>query len=203
MTEPWILTYTGKKIQLQNPDPDLIDIDDIAHALSNIGRFTGHTRTFYSTAQHSVLVASLMPRKLQLLGLLHDASEAFLGDVSSPLKSILPEYQRIEKMWQEMIYIKYGVLREELEEDFIIRDASYSALKEADLISLATEATQLLGDISDWNLPDWAQPLPYTKIIPWTSDFAKYAFLTCFDELRYGGFLPQYQELQGLIGETV
>lgn len=184
MNGAWIQTVSGKAISLENPDPDLIDIDDIAHALSNIGRFTGHTRQFYSTAQHSVLVASIMPPELQMWGLCHDMPEAYLGDVSSPLKSVLPGYRRLEKIWQEMIYVKFGIMWLSPPRE----------LKEADIIALATEATQLLGNISAWDLPDWAQPLDI-QITPWSSRSAKTIFKNCFDIAATGEPLPEYREL--------
>ena len=96
-----------------NPNPDDITVRDIAHALSHICRFTGHTDTFYSVAQHSVLVSKMVPEKYAMDGLMHDATEAFLGDISTPLKSLLPEYQKIEKNFHVIIAYKFGI-------DFVI-----------------------------------------------------------------------------------
>lgn len=74
MTEKtWMETWSGKRIDLLNPNPDQIDITDIAHHLSIINRFTGATRCPYSVAQHSLYVSMLLPESLQLHGLLHDA----------------------------------------------------------------------------------------------------------------------------------
>lgn len=81
-----IVTYSGAVIDPLNPDPEQIRIEDIAHSLSNQCRFTGHTREFYSVAQHSVLVSYLCDPKDALWGLLHDASEAYLSDIASPIK---------------------------------------------------------------------------------------------------------------------
>ena len=93
----WIQTFTGKRIYPFDPDPDLICIDDIAHALSNICRFTGHVKHFYSVAQHSVIVANAIPdslgvphtNELYLQALLHDAQEYLFSDLSRPLKRSL------------------------------------------------------------------------------------------------------------------
>jgi hypothetical protein len=86
---PSIETYTGKIYEFLNPSENSICKEDIAHALSHICRFTGHTRDFYSVASHSLLVAALVPDEHKLQALLHDATEAYVGDVSSPLKHLL------------------------------------------------------------------------------------------------------------------
>lgn len=86
-----------------NPEEFEYDIGEIAHALSNICRYTGHVHGFYSVAEHSVLASYLVPEKYALEALLHDASEAFCGDVSKPLKAMLPEYKVIEDRVQTAI----------------------------------------------------------------------------------------------------
>lgn len=88
---PKIKTFTGKRFDLVDPDPATVDIVDIAHALSMLCRFTGHCREFYSVAQHSVLVCNRVdsahvPAKVALAALLHDAAEAYTGDLSRPTK---------------------------------------------------------------------------------------------------------------------
>lgn len=109
-----ITTISGLHIDLLDPDPDNIIIEDIAFALSNICRFVGHTKYFYSVAEHSVMAAQYCsydtenPEKV-LNTLLHDATEAYLGDVSSPLKHILPDYQRIENNFHRILYTKFGL----------------------------------------------------------------------------------------------
>jgi len=103
-----IRTYTGKIFDVLNPDPDLICIEDIAHALSNLCRFGGHTRRFYSVAQHSFLCATHAPEPLKLTALLHDASEAYLVDVPSPIKQFLPVYQEMEDRLMQIIAKKFG-----------------------------------------------------------------------------------------------
>lgn len=81
----WIQTFTGKKFYPLSPQIEDICIEDIAHALSNVCRYAGHCRDFYSVAQHCVMVSDWMP-SMKLEGLMHDASEAYLGDISRPLK---------------------------------------------------------------------------------------------------------------------
>ncbi|MFA5689921.1 MAG: hypothetical protein WC959_12410 [Kiritimatiellales bacterium] len=102
-------TSTGLLIDVFNPDPDCILIEDIAHALSNLCRFGGHTPRFYSVAEHSIRCANLVPgRRRTLEALLHDASEAYLVDVPSPIKKFLPEYKKIEDNLMKAISLKFG-----------------------------------------------------------------------------------------------
>lgn len=113
-TTDWIQTWTGQKVYPLEPDADTIVIEDIAHALSQICRYAGHTERFYSVAEHSVLIAQhlVSPREWKLAALLHDASEAYLGDIPRPLKQ-LPEfefYRTAEKRLQAAINEKFGVL---------------------------------------------------------------------------------------------
>ena len=109
MNRPVIHTHLGAEVDLVFPDPNTIFIEDIAHSLSNISRFNGHTREPYSVAQHSVVVSLLVSPNYALVGLLHDASEAYLGDVSSPLKSISEEYRVLENTFTETILSKFGL----------------------------------------------------------------------------------------------
>lgn len=108
-TKSSISTVSGRFFDILKPEDYEFDIDEIATALSNICRYTGHVNKFYSVAEHSVLVSRLVPSRLALAGLLHDASEAFVGDVSSPLKRLLPDYKRIEERVQEAIADQFGL----------------------------------------------------------------------------------------------
>lgn len=113
----YILTHTGIKFDLENPTVDMICLEDIAHALSNICRFTGHTYRFFSVAQHSWNCSMLM-RDLELgneyriAALMHDAQEAYIGDVSSPLKQLLPDYNRIETKIARLVSERFGLTHE-------------------------------------------------------------------------------------------
>lgn len=103
-------TASGKIISLNDPTPEMIDIQDIAGALSKICRFGGHTSAFYSVAQHSVLVASLVPDSLKKEALLHDATEAYLGDVIKPLKVLLgSRYTDLEGEFTKAISQRFNV----------------------------------------------------------------------------------------------
>jgi 5'-deoxynucleotidase YfbR-like HD superfamily hydrolase len=95
-TPSCISVYDGEYFDFLDPDSSVYTVATIAHALSNLCRYTGHVNRFYSVAEHSVLVSLAVPKKFAIEGLFHDAAEAFLGDVSSPLKKLLPEYRALE-----------------------------------------------------------------------------------------------------------
>ena len=94
--EPWIETFTGKQFYFLDPTRDSIDIRDIAHSLAYTCRYTGHCKRFYSVAEHSILVSYLADDPLA--GLLHDASEAYITDIASPIKPHLTNYKELEDM---------------------------------------------------------------------------------------------------------
>lgn len=110
-----ILTSTGKWFDVLKPDPTLIDLDDIAGALSKLCRFGGHCRQFYSVAEHSVLASELMRQDkrndLMLIrwALVHDASEAYVVDIPRPAKRQLPEYMRIEDEIQRAVAVRFNL----------------------------------------------------------------------------------------------
>lgn len=104
-----IQTYSGKVFDYLNPTADMIDIEDIAHALSQICRYTGHTTEFYSVAKHSVLASELVPDHLALPALLHDATEAYTGDMNKPLKELLPDFRAVEEKIWIVIAEKFGL----------------------------------------------------------------------------------------------
>lgn len=100
MSNFWILTHTGHRFDILDIETNEIRVADIAWSLSNICRFGGHVSAFYSVAEHSLAVALRVPPRDQLQALLHDATEAYLGDVVTPLKRLLPDYQDLEnRLW--------------------------------------------------------------------------------------------------------
>lgn len=133
MIPPQILTASGRYFDFLNPKPEAIDIHDIATALSRMPRFTGHTTEFYSVAQHSVEVSRLVPPGHALAGLLHDASEAYMGDLASPLKQLVPDYKAIEKRVERAICARFGLA-------FPLDPC----IKRADLTMLVTERRDLM-----------------------------------------------------------
>jgi hypothetical protein len=106
--DPVIRTYTGKYVNPLDMNPDDIDIQDIAHALSMQCRFGGHTKSFYSVAQHSLACANLIGPMFAKDALLHDASEAYLMDIPTPIKANLTNYKAIEFQLMEKIAAKFG-----------------------------------------------------------------------------------------------
>lgn len=105
MNEPTITTRSGRQVSLLNPQYSQIDIGDIAHGLAYRFRFNGQTSRFYSIAQHSLMVASILPDHHKMVGLLH-AAEAYVGDVVQPLKVLLPDYQAIEHRFTQTSALK-------------------------------------------------------------------------------------------------
>lgn len=107
-----IVTYTGKYIDPCKPDADVINIVDIAHALGNSCRYGGHCPDFYSVAEHSCRVARLMwedglSRELQFAGLMHDAEEAYMPDIPTPIKRQFPEYKAAGEFLRSVIWNKF------------------------------------------------------------------------------------------------
>ena len=166
-----ILMSNGAYFSFLEPGKSHFTIGTIAHALARICRFTGHTRTFYSVAQHSVMVSGIVPPKDQLAGLLHDAAEAFIGDVSSPLKQLLPDYKVLEKRVEAAVLSRFG-LSAHLPQ----------SVKDADLVMLVTELRDLLPEHDHSSWPMSATPLKET-IQCWDSETAEREFLARYYEL--------------------
>jgi uncharacterized protein len=164
----WIQTYSGKLFHPLNPNLSEIDIEDIAHALSNLCRWTGHCREFYSVAQHSVFVSEKCKPENALWGLLHDASEAYIGDMNRPFKhsGIMGSYLKAEKKIMNSICDKFGM------------DHNMPAeVKDIDNRILQTEANQLLN--ATWKI---AEPYDYT-LRPVHPRVARVMFLDLFNKI--------------------
>lgn len=194
----WMVTASGRQVWPLDPRPDDFTIEDIAHGLSHICRYGGHCRTFYSVAQHSVLVSQIVEgstataptptrfgppneraiRRAALMGLLHDASEAYIGDVVTPLKRGLTEYQTIERRMMSAIFVQFG---------FLIGDWESDAIKRADRTALITERRDLLTTPfphgSTW-AGDVAGETPWpVNIHPQAPEHARALFLERYAEL--------------------
>lgn len=166
-----IVTYTGKAIEPLNPDPALIDIEDIAHALSNCCRFCGHVRRFYSVAQHSVMVSRIVPHEHALAGLLHDASEAYLSDIARPIKQ-QPEFGTVYKAAETRLMCA-------ISEKFGTEWPLPPSVKRADEILLRTEQRDLMPDLLRFEGDEYLDE----RISPWGPSWAKYEFLQQYARL--------------------
>jgi len=167
-TTTHIRTQSGIMVDVLNTDPDDIQIEDIAHALSHLCRFGGHTPHFYSVAQHSYLCAMMAPARLQLTALLHDASEAYLVDVPSPIKPILNNYKTIEEHLELVIAKRFNLIYPFPE---TIRDIDQAMLSQ------------------EWN--ELIMQRNSVRFNCWTSEHAKHMFLDMFYELKIN---PKYDK---------
>lgn len=103
-----IRTYTGIYFNVFEPTLDMINIEDIAHALSNQCRFGGHLPTYYSVAEHSLVCHNLASKNNKKAALLHDASEAYMLDIPRPIKQALKDYKEIEHKLMLLVAEKFG-----------------------------------------------------------------------------------------------
>lgn len=167
--------------------PGEVQIEEIAHALSNICRFGGRCSEFYSVAQHSVLVATIVAHTLgrpdlELAGLMHDAAEAYLGDIPTPLK------RHVDLCGEPFGVVENRVLRaillhlrlsgtwDEGRPESLLLDVFDPAIKEADGIALATESRDLMGS-SEWG------SIISMKIGPLSPEAACRSFLAAWERL--------------------
>lgn len=177
----WIQTYTGKAFDLENPRVEDICIEDIAHALSNLCRYTGHCKQFYSVAQHSVLCSLEAPDELKLAALMHDAAEAYVGDVSSPLKRLpgMGSYRALELCILQKIWEKFEI------QEFEPGEPLDPRILEIDLRMLSTEVWEKNGLMvtppRSWEL---TEP-PYARgIIPGNPPESFWNFMYTFERLN-------------------
>lgn len=156
----WVQTVSGIPFDLLDPKPDMVRVDDIAHALSRIVRFNGHTSGEpYSVAHHSMLVADLLaswgaPPAIVREGLLHDAAEAYYGDIVSPLKRAMvagisrdiSDFETVADRIDEVVRKTLGL--PPMQSQLVTR---------ADLVALAIERRDLFGSCErDWHLGEFA-----------------------------------------------
>lgn len=145
----WMTTRSGKQVMLESPTSDMIDVRDIAYSLSRTPRFLGHTYgPVYSVAQHCCLVAKKVPHSLFRAALFHDAAEAYIGDISQPLKKLLSVGNNmLSSLEDRLIHTIFTALE--------IRHPSHqdsAIIKIADHSALLTEKRDLMYDDGvDWS----------------------------------------------------
>jgi uncharacterized protein len=139
----WMQTFTGRAFWPLDPQPADIDIKDIAHALSMLCRYGGHTSKFYSVAEHCVLMSRAVEPENALWALLHDATEAYMGDMVRPLKRSMPMYAKAENDLMLVICVRFG-----------LPWGCPTKVKEADNRILVNERTALMT----------APPLPWAEV---------------------------------------
>ena len=167
----WMQTSTGKKFWPLDPRPEEVFIEDIAQALSKICRFGGHCKAFYSVAQHSCHVSDIVcgDRDVRRWGLLHDAAEAYVGDMIKPLKRFVNGFSGIESKILSAISARFGLCKKAPE-----------AVEIADEKMLNAEALAVMGDSS--HTKEWAHAecAASIHIKPWTSSHAYREFIERF-----------------------
>ena len=169
---PTILLLSGEYFDLAEPEACAFQVSDIAHALGNICRFTGHTQRFYSVAEHSVICSHMVPPEDAMAALMHDAAEAFIGDVSSPLKSLLPDYKAVERRVEQAVWSRLG-----------LPPTLPPSVKIADRRALAVEQRVCMGNGDEWGNGE-----------PSDEDCALIRFLSPED--ARAAFLDRYHDLR-------
>jgi 5'-nucleotidase len=169
---PTILLNSGNYLDLVAPEQSEFTLDDIAHGLSMTCRFSGQCGHFYSVAEHSVHVSRYVPVEDAYAGLMHDAAEAFVHDISKPLRVLLPGYSEIEKRIERVIFERYGV-----------PNPLPPSIKELDIRMLATEQRRLMRNRDNWEHCHGREPLPI-HLNCWSPDVAKARFLERFWEIQ-------------------
>jgi len=179
LSKAFIATYTGKKFHLVNPRLEDIDIQDIAHGLAMQCRWTGQCKFHYSIAQHSYYCSFIGPDKEAFNRLMHDSSEAYIGDMNRPLKYYTEAgdaYRRVEHPLQKLIAERFGFA--------VVEPVS---VKQADNLMLYAEKNQIMNvpfEASDFQCGGKIDTTPASITIErWSPEQAKKMFLDRFEEL--------------------
>ena len=165
----WLETFTGERFYFFSPTADMVHMDDIVEGLCKIARFNGQTSKFYSVAEHSVLIAHYILKRtgdprLAYTGLMHDAAEAYIGDMARPVKQTLPGFKEIEIGIDRVVSDRFGTT-------YPFPDI----VKECDSRILVDERKQAMSDSgNDWGV-DALEPLGVT-IEFWSPGQARTAF---------------------------
>lgn len=183
--DAWIQTYTGRQFWPLEPAVEDVSITDITHALSMLCRFGGHSRSFYSVAEHCINVTLLAVRRfpeiLPIHALLHDAAEAYLVDLPSPIKHELPVYQEAEHTILRVIFRGLDV-------PYPAKD-EWDRIHEVDQIILASEREVLHHPIHDW--PHLHHPPdPFVQVLGFLPAKASRLWMTFLDVILTSKNIP-------------
>lgn len=169
MAIDFIRLHSGRKFHILRPTIKDINIRDISWALSHICRFTGHTREFYSVAQHCCHVSDILPDEFKLHGLLHDSQESVCQDLAQPIKQYLPQYNEMEVRIEKLVAKKFG-----------LAFPMPAAVKSADMILLVTEMRDMMKN-TDYKMHPFS---PLTeRLHAWDSLKARCEFMKRFNRL--------------------
>jgi uncharacterized protein len=168
---PRIMLASGTWFDFLDPENSEFTIQDIAQGLGNICRYSGQCSRFYSVAEHSLHVSeATLTNKLE--GLMHDAAEAFLGDITRPLKQLLPDYKKIEKTVERAIFRRFG-----------LNYSALATLKKIDLSVLAAEQEQMMPRGTDYWSAESGIPPANIRVRFLSPSAATAAFLQRYQEL--------------------
>lgn len=175
--KPFLITYTGKVVNPLDMSVDDICIEDIAHALSNVCRYGGHIKKFYSVAEHCILMAASDFPGPAPWKLMHDASEAYLPDICAGIKSYIVGFKKIEEKLLGVIAKKYGL---PLLEGELLKE-----VKKGDILIRYWEGKALMPYSKRKEFRDWngSKPKVKVEICNWTPWQAEELFLKCFHEM--------------------
>jgi uncharacterized protein len=169
---PSIMLHSGAWFDFAAPQSSNFTAEDVAHGLAHICRYAGQCRRFYSVAEHSLLVSDVATG-FEYEALLHDAAEAFIGDITRPLKQMLPDFKRIEAEVQKAVLERFGIIEPVPPE-----------IKEADLRVLASEQRQIMPPgTDDWLTGMNIDPAP-VRVRHLSPERAKTEWLERFETLR-------------------
>jgi uncharacterized protein len=187
----WQRMLSGRRLDLLNPSPLDIEIEDIAHGLARVARWNGQTegQHIFSVAQHSLLVEAIsgelqpgISNAERLAVLLHDAAEYVLGDLISPFKAVIGEgYKAVEARLTSAIYLRFGLAAEPT-------SALRRLIKRSDRLAAFHEATRLAGFERKEAMKFFGRPDPVPAgleehLAPWSIDTAQARYLERFQHL--------------------
>jgi uncharacterized protein len=181
MLAPRIRTFTGMQFDFLNPTAKSIQFDDVAQGLAQECRFSRQTSLFYSVAEHSVLVSKILQRRgaahsVLQLGLMHDAAEAYMGDMASPLKQLCPDFKRIEARVMDAVIERFRLPPRD-------HQFAWAMVHQADLDARAIEGVELMSGFDGEYGRVPIDLSPEFAIVPLSCESARNLFVLRYEEL--------------------